>query len=376
MGLVLAAAVSGAEALVMGASHARRIDACICKKLRCMMLGAAHIGDEEGGHYSLPSVDVWRESKLVPYAIETCVRRLKWWQQIVAEPARNQHLILVFFGQLPHETEDQVLDPQGVIRDDAHPWAVQLAADLEEMLTNVEDAYTLSQIWQPRSIPRLFNDPEIKDAFCQIDATAIRARFLSKTWSPQSDEMRQSVPPEGEVAEGTQQERLFTCDICDEGGKTCGKKFASNKGLLMHQRFSKLANHGHRTWLSKLCPTNMCIMCGTCFSSKKNSLDHMTRSWKQGRCIKENTALPHSFIPPRQLRCGVCSFEADDWPTLKKTSHGASTNDPSDRPVQRYGRHRCTQRSWRCSTARRRADARAPRIGRCPGGHGGRRRRP
>ena len=84
MGLVLAAAVSGAEAIVLGIGHARRIDASICKKLRCMLQGKAHIEDEEGGHYSLPSIDVWRECKLAPYALETCVRRLKWWQNIVA----------------------------------------------------------------------------------------------------------------------------------------------------------------------------------------------------------------------------------------------------------------------------------------------------
>jgi hypothetical protein len=130
------------------------------------------------------------------------------------------------------------------------------------------------------------------------------------------------------VAECTRQEQMFTCDICDDDGKPCGKTFASNKGLLMHQRFSNLANHGYRTWLSKLCPTNMCIMCGTCFSNKKNSLDHMTRSWKQGRCIKENTALPHTFIPPRQLRCAVCSFEADDWPTLKNHLRGHLPTTP------------------------------------------------
>ena len=214
MGLVLAAAVSVAEAFVMGAFHARRIDACICKKLRCMMQGAAHIEDDEGGHYSLPSIDVWRECKLVPYAIETCVRRLKWWQSIVAAPARNRHLILVFFGQLPHEHEDSVLDPHGVTRADAHPWTTQLAADLEEMFANVDDASLLGRIWEPRSIPRLFNDPEIQDTFCQIDVTAIRSRFLSKTWAPQSEELRQSVPPEGEVSEGVTQDRTFTCEIC------------------------------------------------------------------------------------------------------------------------------------------------------------------
>ena len=107
----------------------------------------------------------------------------------MAQQERNKHLIITFFGQLPHEKEDSVLDHQEVIRADAHPWATQLAAVFEEMFANVEDAATLDTIWQPRSIPRLFQDKEVRECFCQIDVTAIRARFLTRTWAPQSDEM-------------------------------------------------------------------------------------------------------------------------------------------------------------------------------------------
>ena len=146
-----------------------------------MLQGKAHIEDEEGRHYSLPSIDVWRECKLAPYALETCVRRLKCWQNIVAQQERNKHLIIVFFGRLPHEGEDTVLDERGVIRSDAHPWATQLAADFEEMFANVEDAATLETLWRPRSIPKLFSDAELREDFCRIDVTAMRARFFTRT---------------------------------------------------------------------------------------------------------------------------------------------------------------------------------------------------
>ena len=146
MGIVVGAAVSGAEAHVVGPHHAKRIDAAVVKKLQCMMSGAARYYDEDADkHESLPSIDVWRRWRLTSYAIETCVRRLKWWQDIVANPDRNTHLLSIFFGTLPHETQDQnTLDERGVITPNVHPWARQLGDDFEEMLKAVDDAQWLN----------------------------------------------------------------------------------------------------------------------------------------------------------------------------------------------------------------------------------------
>ena len=114
-----------------------------------------------------------------------------------------------------------------------------------------------------------------------------------------------SIPPD-DAADGEEPAKTYTCDrhIGDEGTK-CGRQFSSTRALLMHQRFSKLPNHSYRTWLPKLCPANQCIMCNTCFSDKKNTLDHMKRSWRQGRCISDNTALPHPLRHPQAttMRC-------------------------------------------------------------------------
>ena len=59
MGIVVGAADSGAEAHVIGPHHAKRIDAAVVRKLRCMMTGSAHYYDEDADrHESLPSIDV------------------------------------------------------------------------------------------------------------------------------------------------------------------------------------------------------------------------------------------------------------------------------------------------------------------------------
>ncbi len=108
----------------------------------------------------------------------------------MANPDRNKHLLSIFFGTLPHETQDQnTLDEQGVITPNAHPWTRQLGDDLEEMLKAVDDAHWLDTHWQPRNMLALFQDEETREAFVNIDVTAMRARFLSYEWSPHGEQL-------------------------------------------------------------------------------------------------------------------------------------------------------------------------------------------
>ena len=65
------------------------------------------------------------------------------------------------------------------------------------MLKAVDDAHWLDTKWQPRSILTLFNDEEVREAFVNIDVTAMRARFLSHEWSPHGEQLIASVPGEG-----------------------------------------------------------------------------------------------------------------------------------------------------------------------------------
>ena len=152
-------AVSGAEALFVGPAHARRIDASIYKNLRCMMNGGAHDYDDFTQHRSaLPSLDVWRHWQLAPYAIETCVRRLKWWLDNCCTQAASYPSGHVCFGELRCAgSNTSALDPEGVICDSAHPWARRLAHDFDELPEWIDGAAALRECGSPGGFWPLLN---------------------------------------------------------------------------------------------------------------------------------------------------------------------------------------------------------------------------
>ena len=89
----------------------------------------------------------------------------------------------------------------------------QLGDDLEEMLKAVDDAQWLDTTWQPRSILTLFNDEAVRDAFVNLDVTAMRTKFLSHEWAPCGEYLIASIPAEGEIEEDADKGKTFSCDI-------------------------------------------------------------------------------------------------------------------------------------------------------------------
>ena len=74
---------------------------------------------------TMSNKEVLRFWKLAPCDVETLVRRLKWAQTLVQDPAHHAQLITAMFGKLPSEP--------GEISPEANPWAVRWMADLEEL---------------------------------------------------------------------------------------------------------------------------------------------------------------------------------------------------------------------------------------------------
>ena len=110
LGTALGNGLSGSEVLKLTSIQAKRIDASICNKLRCMMKGKAAWTDPDTGLvYRMTSIKVWRFWRLSPYALESCIRRIKWWQVILVDPANNAHIITTFFGR--HKYNDEGGDP-------------------------------------------------------------------------------------------------------------------------------------------------------------------------------------------------------------------------------------------------------------------------
>ena len=115
-GAVCGASLTGLTALLLHDRDYLRLQRCLEKKLRALMLGTASWeGPDHKG--TLSSRQVWKRWRLAPLAYELCVQRLRWYQSIAREPARHAHLLCCWFGRMYFEshntlTEGPLLHPE------------------------------------------------------------------------------------------------------------------------------------------------------------------------------------------------------------------------------------------------------------------------
>ena len=72
---VYSRAISGLGAFCVTDAQSEIIDASLCKKLRCLMMGNAH-WVEDGAHCTIKNDQVWAPWRLAPVGVELAVRRL------------------------------------------------------------------------------------------------------------------------------------------------------------------------------------------------------------------------------------------------------------------------------------------------------------
>ena len=86
-----------------------RLQRCLEKKLRALMLGTASWEGQDHMR-TLSSRQVWKRWRLAPPAYEFCVQRLRWYQSIAREPARHAHLLCCWFGRTHFESHDRLIE--------------------------------------------------------------------------------------------------------------------------------------------------------------------------------------------------------------------------------------------------------------------------
>ena len=69
---------------------------------------------------------------MIPTHLELQIHRLRWWQSILLDLEGNEVLMGIFLGRLGAEVEGPLLD-NGNLSPNAHPWALQLKADLQSL---------------------------------------------------------------------------------------------------------------------------------------------------------------------------------------------------------------------------------------------------
>ena len=130
IGRVVNTALSGIEAFCPSKAQYQSLTSLVTCLARRVMAGAARRG--EHGRVRTMDKEVLRFWKLAPCDVEARVRRLKWAQTLVQDPAHHTQLITAMFVKLPSEP-NPTLGPGGEILTEANPWAVRWMADLEEL---------------------------------------------------------------------------------------------------------------------------------------------------------------------------------------------------------------------------------------------------
>ena len=130
--MVWSTLLTGWETLPPSRADCRAFDKFTACKRRSLMRRKASGRWIDKRYHALTTAEVLRWLKLIPIPthLELQIRRLRWWQSVLLDREGNEALLGIFFGRLGAEVEGPLLDNDN-LSPNAHPWALQLKADLQ-----------------------------------------------------------------------------------------------------------------------------------------------------------------------------------------------------------------------------------------------------
>ena len=177
-GAVCGASLTGLTALLFHDRDYLRLQRCLEKKLRALVLGTA---SWEGPDHTrtLSSRQVWKRWRLVLLAYELCVQRLRWYQSIAREPARHAHLLCWWFGRMHFESHDTLIEGLR-LHPEANGYSKRLLADMQTL------AFVPEWAEQVASVELEFGDvfrlgSRLNEWFLSLDLRQFRARQQTVT---------------------------------------------------------------------------------------------------------------------------------------------------------------------------------------------------
>ena len=205
--VVQSAGISGLTAFVPGRVDHAEIYKSMAKKLRATSLGQASVVTQEG----VRTVNNWAlfmEWGFCPAALELTVQRLKWWVDVARHVKQNKFLLTVMFGELriaerrradglraaPRTLHPKGHEREGQIAEDAHPWARQLARDLE-ILKYCPGAERWAQLWSGK-VCYLYLEGEVHREFVGINPHGLKAACCANSLPHAVEDILQTLLPQ------------------------------------------------------------------------------------------------------------------------------------------------------------------------------------
>ena len=137
--------------------------------------------------------------------------------------------------------------------------------------------------------------------FIALDPRIFTAQYITRTFSPVSTDLRDQLPTEDVVLEQAEGLKNYVCNLRHDDGSRCGAVFSTLNQLTTHMSASKKTGHGVKQLVAHLCLDNQCLFCNTTFRTREDTVYHMARSYRQGRCIQDNTAQKYIHMPTSSL---------------------------------------------------------------------------
>eukprot|EP00435_Cladocopium_sp_Y103_P029123 s87_g7.t1 len=212
-GMVYTPLLAGLETCVLDKSAYKKLDTCVLRFGRRLMQGQAcrEVEQVDGTieYKALPSSAVFAVLRLLPCKDELFIRRVRWYQSMARTPSLHSIWFACMFGNFSFELHS-VINDNGSISSDAHPWAQQFHDDVSR-LAEIEGGDTL--VWLLAGQPlRLFTD--LRDDFLRLDVTFFRRIPFGEAipppeLQPSPDPLPQGLPSHAE--ENAEVDEQFSC---------------------------------------------------------------------------------------------------------------------------------------------------------------------
>ena len=316
-GAVCGASLTGLTALLLHERDYLRLQRCLEKKLRALMLGAA---SWEGPDHirTLSSRQVWKRWRLAPPAYELCVQRLRWYQSIAREPARHAHLLCCWFGRMHFESHDTLIEGLR-LHPEANGYAKRLLADLQTL------AFVPEWAEQVANVEMEFGDvfrlgSKLNEWFLSLDLERLSSRRQWHLVESSSVMMKGTT-----IWKGRMKTTFAHCLMRMDGNVV-------NVGRRHERSLHINVTHRENAWRTKgrvasLVVTNQCFWCGSTHASIETTSKHMAAAERHNRCVVDAGRFHYLVIdiPPDTI-CPRCDLIFNDTAELQR--HLASMEYP------------------------------------------------